>query len=325
MSRTSVWNLDAATYQRHSLHAETRAWVEKNCYVDVWLEVLHAAKLDPTPMLAFTLALDFDGEQWTFYKPSHVDMNVLYGLTVHELNVWKPLVEHAVFHAGQGRLLLTEADSFYLPDTQGTDYRTQHVKSTIAIETIDLEKQQLGYFHNASYWLLEGEDFVKTFRLDAEPGAPALPLFAEVVRLDRALSLPDTELAERSTDQMRTWLARRPLSNPVRRFGQYFADQLELIRSRGVNYYHGFAFSTLRQLGSGYELSAEYLRWLERHAPKGYEPAAHALEEISSTTKTLVLKGARAANSKKPVDFSPVFEEMAQHWDTAMSTLDALA
>lgn len=324
MSRTSVWGLDANTYQRHSLHSESRAWVEKNCYIDVWLEVLHAAQLDPTPSLAFTLALDFDGEQWTFYKPSHVDLNVLYGLTVHELNVWKPLVEHAIFHAGQGRLLLTEADSFYLPDTQGTDYRTQHVKSTIAIETVDLEKKQLGYFHNASYWQLEGEDFINVFRLDAESGPPALPLFAEIVRLDRALRLPDGELAARSTEQLKTWLKRRPLSNPLRRFGQYFAEQLELIRARGVNYYHGFAFSTLRQLGSGYELSAEYLRWLERHTLKGYEPAAHALEQISSTTKTLVLKGARAANSKKPVDFWPVFEEMAQHWDTAMSTLDAL-
>ena len=324
MSRTSVWNLDPATYQRHGLHAESRAWVEKNCYIDVWLEVLHAAKLDPTPALAFTLATDFDGEQWTFYKPSHLDLNVLFGVTVHELNAWKPLLEHALFHAGQGRLIMTEADSYYLPDTAGTDYRTQHVKSTIAIESIDPEKQQLGYFHNASYWTMEGEDFVKTFRLDVEPGSVTLPLFAELVRFDRAEQLPEPELVRRSTEQLRAWLGRRPTSNPVRRFGQYFASELDHIRSRGLGYYHGFAFSTLRQLGSGYELSAEYLRWLEQRAPKGYEAAAAAFEEISNTTKTLVLKGARAANSKKPADFSAVFEEMAGHWDAGMSALDAI-
>ena len=324
MSRTSVWGLDPATYQRHSLHHESRAWVEKNCYVDVWLEVLHAAKLDPTPALAFTLASDFDGEQWTFYKPAHTDLHALFGVGVQELNAWKPLLEHTLFHARQGRLIMTEADSFYLPDTQGTDYRTQHVKSTIAIEMVDVEKQQLGYFHNASYWVMEGEDYVKTLRLDTPADAGALPLFAELVRFDRAMHLPDSELLLRSTAQLKTWLARRPTSNPLRRLGQYFADQLELIRSRGLPYYHGFAFSTMRQLGSGYELSAEYLRWLERLNPKGYEAAARGFEEISNATKTLVLKGARAANSKKPVDFTPVFEEMAVHWDVAMSTLDSL-
>ena len=327
VSRASVWGLDAASYQRHPLHDESRAWIEKNCYIDVWLEVLHTAKLDPTPSLAFTLASDFDGEQFTFYKPSHDDLNVLYGVTVQEINVWKPLLEHALIHAERGRLILTEADAFYLPDTQGTDYRTQHVKTTIALETIDVDKKQLGYFHNAGYFLLEGEDFDQTFRLNPESGARALPLFAELVRLERVVHLPDAELAARSTAQLQTWLARRPTTNPLSRFGQYFASELEHIRSRGLGYYHGFAFSTMRQLGSGYELSAEYLRWLARHgasATSAYETAARAFDEISSSTKTLVLKGARAANSKKPVDFSEVFEEMARNWDTAMSTLDAV-
>ncbi len=189
---------------------------------------------------------------------------------------------------------------------------------------MNLETKQLGYFHNAGYFWLEGEDFIKTFRLDADPNTPALPLFAELVRLDRVVRLSDSELVARSTDQLRAWLARRPETNPVQRLGQYFAQELDLIRSRGLGYYHGFAFSTLRQLGAGYELTAEYLRWLERNAPKGYEPAARAFEEISNTTKALILKGARAANSKKPADFGPVFSEMAQHWDAAMSTLDAL-
>src|SRR6478609_5265528 len=215
MSKTSVWGLDPATYERHSLHAETHAWVEKNCYVDLWIEVLHAAKLDPTAALAVTLASDFDGEQWTFYKPSHADLNALFGVSIQELNVWKPLLEHALFQTGLGRVILTEADSFYLPDTQGTDYRTQHVKTTIGIESIDLERQTLGYFHNASYWSLEGEDFRKTFRL--EGGAGELPLFAELVRFDRARPLPVSELVTRSTEQLKRWLEQRPTTNPVRR------------------------------------------------------------------------------------------------------------
>lgn len=324
MSRASVWGLDAATYQRHTLHSESQAWVEKNCYIDVWLEVLHAAKLEPTAVLAFTLASDFDGDQWTFYKPPHLDINALYGIGVQELNVWKPILEHALFHTGHGRLIFTEADAFWLPDTQGTDYRNQHTKSTIVIETIDVAANKLGYFHNSGYYQLEGEDFVKLFRLDAEPDPTFMPLFAELVKVDRAERLPEVELAARSQTQLRAWLARRPASNPIRRFGQHLASELELIRSKGIAYYHAFAFATTRQCGSGYELSAQYLRWLERHCPRGYEPAAAAFQEISNGAKALILKGARAANSRKPVDFEPIFADMAMHWDTAMTTLDAI-
>lgn len=325
MSRSSVWGLDAANYQRHALHAESRAWVEKNCYVDVWLEVLHSAKLDPTPVLAFTLASDFDGDQWTFYKPPHVDLNVLYGIGVQELNMWKPLLDHTVFHVGQGRLVFTEADAFWLPDTAGTDYRTTHTKSTIVIESIDVEQRRLGYFHNAGYFQLEGEDFVKTFRLDAAPDPTFMPLFAELVKVDRVKQLSLAQLALRSEEQLGAWLGRRPETNPIRRFGQHFASELDYIRSRGINYYHAFAFATTRQIGSGYELSAEYLRWLGAHTGKPYAPIAQSFEEISNSAKALILKGARAASSKKPVDFEPIFSEMAKHWDTAMSALDTLA
>ena len=31
-----------AGYPRSALHADNRIWVEKNCYVDIWIEVLHA-------------------------------------------------------------------------------------------------------------------------------------------------------------------------------------------------------------------------------------------------------------------------------------------
>lgn len=325
VSRASVWQLDPANYQRHALHGESRTWVEKNCYIDVWLEVLHAAKLEPTAILPFTLASDFDGDQWTFYKPPHVELNALYGVSVQELNVWKTILEHAVFHTAQGRLIFTEADAFWLPDTQGTDYRSQHTKSTIVIETIDVEARKLGYFHNAGYFELGGEDFVNLFRLNAAPDPTFMPLFAELVKVDRAVRLPEPELAARSSGLLRPWLERRPSSNPVRRLGQHFAANLELIRSHGIGYYHAWAFANTRQCGSGYELTAEYLRWLDRHSARGYAAIATSFDAISNSAKALILKGARAASSKKPVDFEPIFEEMAQHWDAAMSALDAIA
>ena len=63
-----------------------------------------------------------------------------------------------------GKLISTEADAFWLPDTAGTDYRRQHTKTTIVIDDLDLDAQALGYFHNAGYFALEGEDFATAFR-----------------------------------------------------------------------------------------------------------------------------------------------------------------
>ena len=70
MSRQEVLpGLTAARYQRHPLHGENAVWAEKNCYGDMWIELLHALKLEPLASLAYTLAVDFEGDQWTFFKP----------------------------------------------------------------------------------------------------------------------------------------------------------------------------------------------------------------------------------------------------------------
>ena len=124
-------SLDPARYQRHALHAEERDWVEKNCYIDIWIEVLHAHGLEPMAMLPFTVAVDFEGDQWTFFKPPHGELWDLYGVDVQEMTVWRPLLEHTVAQTAAGKLVSTEADAFFLPDTRGTDYRAQHTKTTI--------------------------------------------------------------------------------------------------------------------------------------------------------------------------------------------------
>jgi hypothetical protein len=321
--RAGVWDLDPSEYERHALHQEGSAWVEKNCYVDLWIELLHAAGLEPEAALAFTVALDFDGEQWTFYKPPHVDLLTLYGVQVQEMSVFKPLLDHALFHASRGRLVLTEADAFWLPDTQATDYRKQHVKTTIAIDAIDLGAQRLRYFHNAGYYELSGEDFVQTFRLGQAPDPTYLPLFAELASFTRVKKLPTAELAQASRRLLATWLEQRPLVNPLHGFASHFIDQVPRLKAQGLPAYHAFAFATIRQCGSGFELSAAYLRWLEARLSVSYADAARHLEAISTSCKALILKGARAMVSNKPADFRPIFDEMADHWQAAMSLLEA--
>jgi hypothetical protein len=319
MSRVAVLpELDPATYRRHPLHGEDRAWVEKNCYIDIWIEVVHALGLEPTAMVGVVAALDFEGDQWTFFKPSHDELRALYGIDVQELNVWRPILDHALTNLADGKMISTEADAWWLPDTSGTDYRTQHTKTTIVIQSIDLDARRMGYFHNAAYHALEGEDFEKTFRLNAAPDPAFMPLFAETLKIDRVVRRPEDELRRMSREMLARHVARRPAENPVTRFAARFAKDLPWIQEKGLAFYHAWAFATVRQLGAAFELLAAQARWLG-----GLDDAAAAFDAISSGAKTFILKAARAVNAKRALDAAPMFDEMAAAWQRGMDALSS--
>lgn len=314
--------LDPQTYVPHELHGSQRAWTESNCYIDVWVEILHALKLDPSACLPHVLPMDFEGDQWTFFKPSHDDLFMLYGLDVQELNVWRSLYDNALAMLAGGKIVLSEVDAFFLPDTAGTDYRTQHTKTTIGIQEMDVERRRLGYFHNSSYHRLEGADFASVFRLDIPADPTHMPFFAEFVRTERRKQLEPDALRTASVAVLRKHLARLPRTNPVTRFAEKFPADLSWMQAEGLKAYHGWAFATLRQLGAAFELAAFYVRWLSHGAgTTGLEPAAVAFESISSAAKTLVLKTARAVNTKKPLDVTAMLGEAAVAWDTGMRLL----
>jgi Domain of unknown function (DUF1839) len=321
---TAIPGLDTSNYLRHSLHAPGSSWVEKNCYVDIWIELLHALKLEPMAMLAFTVAVDFEGDQWTFFKPPHEDLKSLYAIDVQELYVWRPLFEHAIEHLRAGKLISTEADAYWLPDTAGTDYREKHTKSTIVLNDLDLAANRLGYFHNAGYFSLEGEDFIKLFRLDAAPDPTFMPLFAELVRSDRAIRRSDVELRSISLDLLRKHAGWRARDNPIQRFRARFELDLPAITQQGMDHYHAWVFGTLRQLGAASELSSLYLRWMDSAPSSGFEHAAAAFAQISAVAKSLLLKIARAVNAKRSLDASASFDEMAGAWDRASIELSRL-
>ena len=315
--------LDPATYQRHALHAEDQAWVEKNCYIDIWIEVLHAHGLDPMAMLPFTVAVGFEGDQWTFFKPSHGELWDLYGVDVQEMTVWRPLLEHAVTHLAAGKLISTEADAFFLPDTKGTDYRAQHTKTTIVIRDLDVEGRRLGYFHNAGYYELGGDDFAGLFRTEAAPDPTFLPLFAELIHLDRSKRQPPEALRAESGALLRRHLARRPLANPVAAFAARFPDDIGRLQTEGLARYHAYAFATIRQLGAAFELASLYLRWLSPQGAGELAAAADAFAGISTAAKTLILKGARAVNARRATDFGSLLSAASEDWDRGMRLLDA--
>lgn len=320
VTRASVLDIDPKTYQRHALHADDRVWVEKNCYVDIWIEMMHSLEVDPVAMLPFVVALDFEGDQWTFWKPPHRDLWDLYRIDVQELNVWRPLIEHAVEHLDAGKLISTEADAFWLPDTAGTDYRRQHTKTTIIINDLDVGGRRLGYFHNAAYYTLESEDFVQTFHLDGVPDPSPMPLFAEIVRIDRIRRREPGELRQIARDLLRSHLERRPAQNPVRAFASRFELDLEILQERGLEFYHQWAFATVRQLGGASEAAAMLVRWFGDAA---LQPAAEAFDAISNGMKTFILKAARAVNAKRALDARAQFEEIAAAWERGIGVLEA--
>jgi Domain of unknown function (DUF1839) len=312
--------LDAAKYERHRLHADDRVWVEKNCYIDICIEVVHALGLDPLAMLGFVTALDFEGDQWTFFKPPHDELRELYGVDFQELNVWRPLSAHLGEHLGAGKLVSTEADAFYLPDTAGTDYQAQHTKTTIVVQDFDLEARRLGYFHNAGYHALEGDDFVKLFRVDYPPDPTFMPLFAETIRFDRLVRRPADELRALARANLTKHLARRPQDNPVTRFAARFAKDLPWITSEGLAFYHAWAFATVRQLGAAAELAQLHVEWLGDDA---LAPAVASFATVSQGAKAFILKAARAVNAKRALDASPMLGELAAAWGAGLETLAA--
>ena len=313
-----ILRLDPATYQPHIIHTQERDWAETNCYVDIWIELLHALGHEPIAALPYTLAIDFEGDQWTFFKFPLADLYTLYGLDVQELAIWKPLVTHVEEQVKRGRPVLVELDSFYLPDTAGSAYRIAHVKSTVAVTEIDVANNHMGYFHGQGYYHLDGDDFIDVFRLRGEPEPAVLAPYVEFVKI-REPGGGDT-LLERSLGLLRHQLALLPQTNPFAKFKPQFAEDLEWLKQQDLETFHQYSFATLRQFGACYELAANYLNWLRAGGEAQLEDIIQNIRSISETAKVYQFQLARTVSRKKSLDLSPL-DSMAQYWDAAMSGL----
>ena len=190
------------------------------------------------------------------------------------------------------------------------------------LNDLDLDHHRLGYFHNAGYFAVEGEDFDRLLRIGAAPDPTYMPLFAELIRSDRIVRREPARLRAMSSELLRTHLARRPTENPVLRFGRRFDRDLAWLTAEGLAFYHAWAFATVRQLGAAAELAALYVRWLGVPA---VAEAGTSFDQISNAAKALILKGARAVNGKRPLDASALFAEMSGGWERAMELLTRTA
>jgi hypothetical protein len=312
-----LFGLDPASYRHHRLHEPDRSYVETDCYTDIWIELLHARGNEPLAAMGVTMGVDFEGDQWTFFKPLPDELELLYGIDVHEMQPYRPLPLQLVEQISAGRTLMIEVDAWYLPDVHGTSYRSEHVKTTIGVEMIDAAAERIYYFHSTGLHELSGDDYRGVFRLGGDLPPELLPPYVELVRFDAGSALAGDELREAAHSLLRRHLAARPARNPFLAFGAQLELQLPRLLEGDLADFHAYAFTTVRMLGAAFELGAAHTSWLL--GERG-QPAADALDRIVEGSKALSFKLAR----QRPFDPSALIDELATNWDEAMTRLVAL-
>ncbi len=313
-----LFDVDPVAYRSHPLHADGRSFAETNCYADIVIELLHARGDEPTAALGRAIRTDFEGDQWTFFKPDPHDLETLFGLDIHEVQPYRTLPEQIAEQIAEGRTMIIELDSWYLPDTHATAYRREHVKSSAVMAGIDTDSRQLHYFHNRGLYALEGDDFDAVLRVHLAAGDDHLPPYTELVRFDAGARLSGNELREESCRLLRSHLRLAPRSNPFARFGASLETALPRLLEQSHEEYHAYAFATVRMAGSAFELCGSYLGWLFG------DQAATARERcdaIVAGSKALSFKFAR----RKPFDVEPIVTQLGGAWDDAMESIAALA
>jgi Domain of unknown function (DUF1839) len=311
----ALLGLDPAGYRPHSLHSPDRTYPETNCYTDILIEFVHALGAEPLAMMGCALPVDFEGDQWTFFKPRPEDVEALYGIDIHEMQPYRPLPEQTAEQIGLGRTLIVELDSFYMPDTAATAYRQAHVKSSVVIEAIEPEAEVLRYFHGMGYHELSGEDYRGIFHIGMDLPGDVLPPYTELARLDAGPRPEGEELRAAALAMLRAQIARRPDDNPFGRFGEQLGRELPQLLEGDAQRYHDYAFATVRMVGSAFEAGADHVEWV---LGESGGPAAGQMREIVDGCKALSFKLAR----RREFDPTERIEALAGAWEGAFARLE---
>lgn len=292
---TDLLGLDPATWKPQSLHAGDRVWLETNCYIDVWAELLPALGHPAEAALGFTVRQDFEGDQFTFFKFPPEDLQALFGLSVQELAIYDSLEAQTLEQLRRGRPVLIEVDSHWLPDAAPA-YRRHHAKSTLAAVALDPTAHRLGYFHNTGYHELAGDDYDGIFPRVAAPGA-LFPYVEFVKRVGGALD--GDALVSTSIELLRRHLKHRPEINPIAAWRAALPRHLDELADRDLDYFHLYAFNLPRQLGANFEMLGSYLQWLGSKGMVDLSDAATAGRRIAEAAKTAQFQLARMSHRRK--------------------------
>jgi hypothetical protein len=307
---SSLSGRSPTAYEPHTLHSAQRDYPETNCYADVLIELLHACGYEPLAAFGHLTRMDFEGDQWTFFKPPPNDLERLYAVDIHEMQPYRPLPAQIDMQLQQGRTMIVELDSFYLPDTAATSYRREHVKTSVAADAIDHEAERLQYFHGGGLYELSGEDYRGIFAAVES----SLPPYAELVRFDAGEALLGERLRQAASEILREHLLRRPATNPFDRFGVALSREFDSLLEGSLQDFHAYAFATVRMAGSAFEIAAAHSQWLFGDPAQS---VVEAMREIVEGCKALSFRLAR----RRPFDVAPRTHALADAWKRAMDGL----
>jgi hypothetical protein len=279
---------------------------------------MHARGDEPLATFGSFVRMDFESDQWTFFKPLAVDMELLFGIDVHEIQPYRAIERQVAEQLALGRTMTIELDGWYLPDTATTSYHAAHVKTGVIAEAIDVEGERFRYFHNASLYELAGEDFRGAFRTRAGWDDNVLPPYTELIRFDAGPRLRGEELRTAAVELLRGHLDHVPEANPFDRFHARLAADLPALLAGDEAMYHAFTFATFRMAGAGFELLGSHVDWA--FGDTGAK-ASQAMGRIVEGCKALGFKLAR----RRPFDPTDAMESLSTAWTEAMESLSAVA
>ncbi|GJD40459.1 DUF1839 family protein [Methylobacterium bullatum] len=306
---------DPSPSASHALHGSDRIWPETNCYVDLWIELLHGRGLVPEAMLGFTLRQDFEGDQFTFFKPPPGEIERLYGLSIQELALFESLEAHAGVQVARGCPVLVEVDAIHLPDTVGTTYGREHGKTTIGILGLEAGERRLDYLHNAGRFRLQGGDYDGIF------AAGILFPYAEFVKPVGPPLTPD-DLPRAALDLLRHHRRFAPRTNPILAFRDALAERVEVLVQNPLSVFHGYAFNTTRQLGANFELLGSHLAWLDSHGVADMSSGSELAQKLAAEAKAFQFQLARAFGRRNAAGLCQRLDGLAGTYDAVFAALD---
>ena len=296
---------------------------ETNCYADILIELLHARGDEPLA------AMGFLGEDGLRGRPVDL-LQAAAGGSRAASSAWTSTRCSPTVHCPSrsrprsppGRTMIVELDSWYLPDTASTSYRTRARQ--------DLRGRWRGSIRRpvsacatsttraSTSWT--GEDYRGVFRLDGEDLSPRTCCRPTP---SWCASMPGLGWAARSCAEASqrapgppsvASAGRRALS---RASARQLAAELPRLLAGDAGDYHAYAFATVRMAGSAFEIAASHVEWLLGDEGR---PAVEALARIVESCKVLSFRLAR----RRAFDPGATVAAQAQAWSQAMAALDAI-
>ncbi|MDO5619078.1 DUF1839 family protein [Kocuria sp.] len=313
--------LTVAGFTRHPLHAEDSLWSNTNCYLDVWIELLHGLGRSPEPLFAAAVAAETQVEQFEFLKIDHRDLEEVHGIRVGEYDVWQPLAEQVRTQMEAGNLMIVEADAYWLPDTRGISYGTEHTKTSIVPLHLNPAEQHLVYLHNEGLHELHGPDFDFVLGEQRDRGIVPAP-YVELVRLDRLSAVSDDEARAHTVRLLGHHARRTGTENPAAHLMEVLRSRFDWLAETGMEGYHALCFETTRQLGVVALLASEAVRFSR---VEQLQPAADSYAAVSREAKALQFQLARVARGRRSASLETAMSSISDQWEQAATTVRAWA